>query len=150
MQEAKKNQGFTLIELMITIAIVAIIATMAAPSFGNLVAKQKLILTTRDLSHKLWEARSKAVLIRKDVTVTLNDATKSSKDDTDIQMYWNPKDGNALTSPSATSIIFTPYGIVKDAITDSDLMICNSHLNIKKTITVTRMGTLSNKNDRTC
>ncbi|WP_180051810.1 Tfp pilus assembly protein FimT/FimU [Acinetobacter sp. YH12099] len=146
----QKNKGFTLIELIVTIAVMAIIATLAAPSFGNLVAKQKLILTTRDLSQKLLEARSKAVLIRKDVTVTLDDTTKSSKDDTDIQMYWNPKDGNALTSTSATSIIFTPYGIVKDATTDSDLMICNSHLNIKKTITVTRMGTLSNKNDRTC
>lgn len=150
MQQTKKNQGFTLIELMVTIAVMAIIATMAAPSMGNLVAKQKLILTTKDLSHTLWEARGKAVLIRKDVTVTLNDLTKSSKDNTDIQMYWNPKDGNALTSTSVTSIIFTPYGIVKDATTDSDLMICNNHLNIAKTITVTRMGTLSNKSDGAC
>ena len=150
MQQIKINHGFTLIELMVTIAVMAIIATMAAPSFGNLVEKQKLILTTRDLSHKLWEARSKAVLIRKDVTVTLNDVTKSSKNDTDIQMYWNPKDGNALTSSSITSIIFTPYGIVKDATTDRDLMICNNYLNIAKIVTVTRMGTLSNKSDGAC
>lgn len=32
----RKIQGFTLIELMVTIAVVAIIATMAAPSFSNL------------------------------------------------------------------------------------------------------------------
>ena len=150
MQQTKKNQGFTLIELMVTVAVMAIIATMAAPSMGNLVAKQKLILTTKDLSHTLWEARSKAVLIRKDVTITLNDATKSSQDNTDTQMYWTPKAGNALTSISATSIIFTPYGIVKDATTDSDLVICNSELNVTKTIIVTRMGTLSSKNDGAC
>ncbi len=37
MQQTKKNQGFTLIELMVTIAVMAIIAMMAAPSFGDMV-----------------------------------------------------------------------------------------------------------------
>ncbi len=146
----RKIQGFTLIELMVTIAVLGIIATMAAPSMNRIVEKQQLILTTKELSNTLLEARSKAVLIRKDVTVTLNDATKSSKDNTDIQIYWNPKNGNTLTSTSVTSVIFTPYGILKDTTIDSDLMICNSHLKIKKIITVTRMGTLSNKSDGTC
>lgn len=33
----KKNKGFTLIELMVTIAVLAIVAMMAAPSFIKLV-----------------------------------------------------------------------------------------------------------------
>lgn len=36
----RKEQGFTLIELMVTIAVMAIIAMMAAPSFGDLVARK--------------------------------------------------------------------------------------------------------------
>ena len=44
----KKELGFTLIELMITIAILAIIATMAAPSFGNLLEKQRFKKKERD------------------------------------------------------------------------------------------------------
>ena len=35
MQQTKKNQGFTLIELIVTIAVMAIIAMMAAPSFNS-------------------------------------------------------------------------------------------------------------------
>ncbi|WP_180117224.1 Tfp pilus assembly protein FimT/FimU [Acinetobacter sp. YH12096] len=146
----QKNKAFTLIELMVTIAVMAIIAILAAPSMNYMVEKQRLNLTARDLSNTLFEARSKAVLLREEVTVTLNDVTKSSVNNTDTHIYWRARSNNALTSTSPTSIIFTSYGIVKDATTDSDLMICNSHLNIKKIITVTRMGTLSNKSDGTC
>ncbi len=35
-------RGFTLIELMVTIAVLAIIVMMAAPSFGNMLAQQNL------------------------------------------------------------------------------------------------------------
>ena len=38
----KKIQGFTLIELMVTIAVLAIIAMMAAPTFGDMLDKQNL------------------------------------------------------------------------------------------------------------
>ena len=43
MQRTKKNHGFTLIELMVTIAVMAIIATMAAPSFNNNLSSMKNI-----------------------------------------------------------------------------------------------------------
>ena len=49
----KKNKGFTLIELMVTIAVLAIVAMMAAPSFGDLIAKRKLDAETRGLSFVL-------------------------------------------------------------------------------------------------
>ena len=38
----KKEQGFTLIELMVTIAILAIITTMAAPSFTQIIRKKPI------------------------------------------------------------------------------------------------------------
>ena len=37
-----KNRGFTLIELIITIAVLGIMTTMAAPSFTKIVAQKKL------------------------------------------------------------------------------------------------------------
>jgi prepilin-type N-terminal cleavage/methylation domain-containing protein len=36
-----KNRGFTLIELMVTIAVLAIIAMMAAPAFSNMALATK-------------------------------------------------------------------------------------------------------------
>lgn len=58
----KRYKGFTLIELMVTIAIMVIIATMAAPSFNNIILKQNLNKSTRDLVIVLQKARSKAAL----------------------------------------------------------------------------------------
>ena len=69
MQQTKKNQGFTLIELMVTVAIMAIIATMAAPSFNNLLIKQNLKTTAYNMRDTLKEARSRAMLNRNETVV---------------------------------------------------------------------------------
>ena len=36
------KRGFTLVELMVTIAVVAIITTIAIPSFQNMILRQNL------------------------------------------------------------------------------------------------------------
>ena len=43
------NRGFTLIELMVTIAVFAIIAMMAAPSFRTMQINQKLKLSVMEM-----------------------------------------------------------------------------------------------------
>ncbi|WP_291354974.1 GspH/FimT family pseudopilin [Acinetobacter sp. UBA3106] len=73
----RKEQGFTLIELMITIAILAIIATMAAPSFNNLLIKENLKTTAYNMKDTLKEARSRAMLNRNE-TVVCTSVNKSA------------------------------------------------------------------------
>ncbi|MEN8320832.1 pilus assembly FimT family protein [Acinetobacter junii] len=73
-----KNRGFTLIELMVTIAILAIIATLAAPSFGNFVAEQKLNGSTREILLSVDLAKSRASLMKSTVALCLN---KTNTDD---------------------------------------------------------------------
>lgn len=65
------RSGFTLVELIVTIAIVAIIAVMAAPSFATMYSKQKLESSARELVMKISEARSQAVLLRQSTGVCL-------------------------------------------------------------------------------
>ena len=67
MQQTKKNQGFTLIELMVTVAVMAIIAMMAAPSFGDLVARKQLDTTARDFALIFGETRGQAISLRKPI-----------------------------------------------------------------------------------
>ena len=69
MQQTKKNQGFTLIELMVTIAVMGIIATIAAPSFGDLLIKENLKTTAYNMRDTLKEARSRAMLNRNETVV---------------------------------------------------------------------------------
>ena len=56
-----KTQGFTLIELMVVLALAAIIATFAVPSFQSAMARQKLNLAASDLLVSATQARSEAI-----------------------------------------------------------------------------------------
>lgn len=67
-----KNWGFTLIELMVTIAVLAIVAMMAAPSFINTVRKNQLIGGTRDFVDVLTEMRSEAIFKQSDRVLALD------------------------------------------------------------------------------
>lgn len=54
-------RGFTIIELMIAVAILAIIVTIAAPSMSDLVRDQRVKTATFDLYSALIFARSEAI-----------------------------------------------------------------------------------------
>lgn len=56
-----RQGGFTAIELMITVAIVAILAALAAPSFRQLIATQRIKSVASALTESLWVARSEAL-----------------------------------------------------------------------------------------
>ena len=77
MQQIKINHGFTLVELMVTIAVLAIVATIAAPSFGNLLIKENLKTTAFNMRDTLKEARSRALLNRTS-TVVCTSLSKSA------------------------------------------------------------------------
>lgn len=62
--------GFTLIELMVTIAVLAVLATLVAPSFRQLLAAQRVRTTSYDMVGDLILARSEAIKRGKNVTIT--------------------------------------------------------------------------------
>lgn len=67
-----KHQGFTLLELAATIVIVAILATIAIPSFLGSVERNKLRSSSEELYHTLYTARSKAVTDQQLIYLSFN------------------------------------------------------------------------------
>lgn len=65
----KKQSGFTLTELLITLAAAGVLASMAVPSFKTSIQNGRLVTQANDMLATLVFARSEAVTINKNVTV---------------------------------------------------------------------------------
>lgn len=74
-----KGRGFTLIELMITVAMLAILLSLAAPSFSNLLKTQQVRTVATDFYSDLVFARSEAIKRNAMVMITPKD-TAAGKD----------------------------------------------------------------------
>jgi type IV fimbrial biogenesis protein FimT len=65
-----RHAGFTLIELMVTVSMVAILAALATPSFRELIEAQRLRDTAFSLVSDLTLARSEAIKRGGNVAIT--------------------------------------------------------------------------------
>ena len=65
----KTIKGFTLIELMVTIVVLAIIATLAAPNLSQTLKNTKVKTSSGDIFNFLQQARTEAVRLGKTVTI---------------------------------------------------------------------------------
>lgn len=146
------SRGFTLIELMVTIAVLAVITVMAVPTFDKVVLAQNFNKSTQDLVVQLNNARSKAVLERRSVKVNLN--PNNGDVDTVDTLVWRST-GSAILKPgSPDKIIFLLSGGVKDYdadIKNKPFVICNKiGGNKSKSIDISLMGTVQITEGTTC
>lgn len=57
----QSNRGFTLIELMIAVSLLAVVAALAAPAMGDFIVRQRVASQAGDLALAMALARSEAI-----------------------------------------------------------------------------------------
>lgn len=72
------SRGFTLVELMITIFVAAILLTIAIPSFQHIIASSKLASTANTLVSSLHAARMQAIKRNADVQFCSNNTVTNT------------------------------------------------------------------------
>ena len=85
------RSGFTLIELMVTIAIAAILIAVAIPSFAPTIASNRLTANANELVTALNLARSEAV--KRGVSVTIRKVDGNSSTNNGSVATWNWENG---------------------------------------------------------
>ena len=70
----RSARGFTAIELMVTVAVLAVLAAIAAPSFTPLIERWRVRQVSEELQSTLFFARSEALKRGGGITVIRNDS----------------------------------------------------------------------------
>ena len=68
----KKNSGFTLIEIMITLIIVGILAVVGLPSLSSFTSSGNLVSSSNELVSAIHIARSQAIKLNRKVTICVS------------------------------------------------------------------------------
>ena len=83
-----RQHGFTLVELIITLVIAAILTTVAVPSFNTTIKNNRLITQTNALVASLNLARSEAIKHARQATVCVSSNQNSCTGGTDWSQGW--------------------------------------------------------------
>src|SRR3990172_12133014 len=106
-----KQTGFTIIELMLTIAIAGILMAVALPNYSNMTKNNCLTTSVNSLVATLQRARSEAIKARTDVTITAAGGNWGSgwsvtmdedRDDDDVLDTGEDFDGDGVLDSSVT------------------------------------------------
>ena len=151
-QISRTNSGFTLIELMVTIAVLAILMSIASPSISNQLANQRAKSTTATLNNALKEAKIESVLRRQNMTVVYNnngsaEGTIEVTDATPKVIASYQYDAKSTIKPAVNSIVFKP----SKTATAVTYTICDSNTAVgPRQIAVSAIGGITNTLQGTC
>ncbi len=107
----RKNSGFTLTELMVTIAIIAIITSIAVPNFIGWLPKHRLSSAARDVLSALEQTRMTAVRQYADAQIQFNTGASSYTASVGGQTF---KAGTMPAGVTISSVTFSGTNVVFD------------------------------------
>lgn len=100
---------------MITIGILAILATIAAPSFGKQLAQKRTQKGAMEIMAVFKEARSSAALTNQPVTLTISDSNKryEVKLGSDVRASYKLDDKLAISTDVSGNLTTLPTGMIQ-------------------------------------
>ena len=121
MSRPQKMAGFTLIELMIVVALLVIFVSSALPSFSYLIKTNRTQSAASELASLLQYARAEAVTRNVDITAAASDgAWAVSQGNTTLRRLDNQQSSLSI-EPATVSVTFHPNGT---ASSNTDIYIC--------------------------
>ena len=146
-----ENAGFTLIELMVTIAVLAIIVSIAAPNISTQLANQRVKSTATTLANALKEAKTESIIRRQGITFSYdNDGDdagtieiESDSETVSIYQY----DANTTIKSTDSQIEFRPSKTAEAMI----YTICDSHTSaLPRQVVITAVANISSQLGGSC
>lgn len=144
-----RSSGFTLIELMVTIAVLAIIVGIAAPNISTQLANQRVKATANTLANALKEAKVESILRRQNLTFSYNNNGTSAGiiNIGNIFSYSYSAKSNITDSESKNPITFEPSKRVESII----YTICDENAAATpRQVSVSKVANISIKSGGTC
>ncbi|HAB91142.1 MAG TPA: pilus assembly protein FimT [Pseudomonas sp.] len=117
MSRLKDMRGFTLVELMITIALLAIVATIAVPNFVQFIRNNQVQAKADELKTFLQYARGQAVTTRKKYEITtgtdweVKEIQPNASRVVKRKLEFNAAQAQPATNPSSLTLTFTANGM---------------------------------------
>ena len=103
----RRMRGFTLVELMITVAIAAILVAVGAPSFASFIDSNKVRTETQRVAGLLALARNHAVNKNREVTVRIQMAAGAL----DVDVYTGTGASQEFIQKSAGAVSGLAFGL---------------------------------------
>jgi len=139
--------GFTIIELMVVVAILAIMASLAAPSMTRLIGQQRLKSAATDLHLAMVKARSEAIKRNANVSVSPTGGSWENG--------WSIPDPDNSTAPglsvrgptssvvvttTATQVVFAGSGRTTTATAGASFVFTSAAANASKCLAIDPSG----------
>jgi type IV fimbrial biogenesis protein FimT len=148
------QKGFSLIELMVTLAVLAIVLGLAAPSFSSMLQDNRALSLGSELQGALQYGRSEAVKRRLNVVVCRSNAAGSACENGadwsggwlvrqsggDVLRVWGRAQGLAVAGPNA-GVTFRGNGMASATVFSVKPTACTDTQ--KRVITVSATGATS-------